>query len=148
MPDRIDDNEVLYRSVRNNFDFFKVIDGAVKFSSTAFNDKGYRPSVDRAALRDAPEDTKLYPTDGITKIFAEEARQVKVPISADDPAMCFKVDVIYRPVPADNLEGLKENPAHSQIESDPEITVTRRFDKIKEALSRAATRYGWVIEPS
>lgn len=148
MSDPIDDTEVLYRSVRNKVDFYKIIDGAVKFSSTAFNDKGQRPSVDRAALRNAPEDTKLYPTDGIAQILATEVRKVEVPVKAEDPATCFKVDVIYRPVPADNPEGEKENPAHSQIEADPEITIPRRFEKIKEALARAATRYGWLVEPS
>jgi hypothetical protein len=148
MPDYIENDEVLYRSIRNNPHFFKEIDGAVKFSSIAFNDPAYQPSVDRSILRNSPEETKLYPTDGVTKLVAVEARKVTVPIAAADPTNTYDVDVIYCPIEAGNPDGLTENPAHSQIEAAPTITVERRFDKIKEALARIATRHGWIVTPS
>lgn len=56
----IGDEEILYRAVANEARYFPVdAEGNTRISSTAFNDAGRRPSVDRAALcPGGPEETR------------------------------------------------------------------------------------------
>lgn len=148
--DRISDEDQLYRSVPAIEGFFKVVDGRVCFSSSAFNDPNYSPSVDRANLRQSPAESKLHDSDGIAGLKASDARGIKVRVTPETPTgpEFYAVDVVPRPVPAENPRGLPENPAHAQIESSPHITANKRFQKVKEALAREATKYGWLLEPT
>lgn len=129
------DHEWLHRCVRVGE--CQSIQPAMRLSSTAFNDKSKKPSVDRAGLR-AAEESKKDVSDGIVRVLAEKVRQIGIPIKAPDPPH-FQVDVWGRALP--------ENPAHAQIEPLPNMTGSR-FDKLKEALTRLAEKEGWVIEPT
>jgi hypothetical protein len=145
----ISNEEQLYRSVPSTGGFFKVVDGKVRFSSSAFNDARFSPSVDRAGLRNSPAESKLQESHGITGLKAADARGIRVQVMPEAPTgpEFYAVDVVSRPVLAGNDRGLPENLAHAQIESNPYIVANKRFQKIKEALALEATKYGWVLEP-
>lgn len=147
--DPISNEEQLYRSVPSTGGFFKVIDGQVKFSSSAFNDARFAPSVDRASLRNSPAESKLHESHGIAGLIASDARGIQVQVLPEAPTGpgFYAVDVVARPVVAGNERGLPENLAHAQIESSPHIVASKRFQKIKEALALEATKHGWVLEP-
>lgn len=127
------DDEWLHRSI-NKTQCRDI--ASVKLSSTAFNDRYKKPSVDRAHMRSA-EQTKFSPTDGVVKLLTVNVR--KVAIEQPDDNGNYDVDVWSRPVGG--------NDAHAQIEPKPEMT-TSRFDKLKEALARLAAEHGWVIPPT
>jgi len=57
----------------------------------------------------------------------------------------YNIDVIERPVVADEANGIRANPAHSRVESDPAIENASRFKRLKEALALLAV---WAIEPT
>lgn len=147
--DPVRNEEQLYRSVPSAGGFFKVVDGKVRFSSSAFNDAKFAPSVDRASLRNSPAESKLQESHGIAGLKAADARGIQVqvlPEALTGPEF-YAIDVISRPVLAGNDRGLPENLAHAQIESSPHIVANKRFQKVKEALALEATKYGWVLEP-
>ena len=109
-------------------------------SSTAFNDPGMKPSVDRASRRGA-EQTQLDPTDGVARLLTITVRKLVVD-RTDAPQggpMTYEIDVWARP--------LADNDAHAQIEPLPEMTGSR-FSKMKERLARLAQDEGWVIQPT
>lgn len=151
MPeDTIESEEGLYRRVPSNQGKYAIVEGRLRFSSTAFNDPGRKPSVDRAKLRNSPEETKWDPTDGVVSLVAFEVRAIKVEnteATKDDPSH-YSVDIVPRPIPAGNPEQLPENMAHAQIESDPVMASGSRFRKLKEALAQIADHRGWLVEPS
>jgi hypothetical protein len=120
-----------------------------RISSTAFNDRGFQPSVDLARLRNSPEETKEEPTDGVLEFHAFEIRairDIKVDAAAKPPTF-YVVDVQHRPVAANEAMGIVANPAHSQIEAAPHPNADTRFKKVKEALALIANRRGWLIAP-
>jgi hypothetical protein len=143
----VSDDEQLYRSVRNETQFFKTVDGAVRFSNTCFNDPAGKVSVDRANLRNSAEETKFSPSDGIIKLLARDIRDIG-PIPNPDGGDGYLIDVHPRPIPADNPDGLPENLSHAQIEASPDFTNPSRFKKLKEALALLADGNGWFIAPS
>ncbi len=129
------DEEWLHRSVRVSE--CQRIQPPKRLSSTAFNDKGKKPSVDRAALRPAV-DSKIDASDGVVRLLTASVRGIGIPIVAPNPPN-FEVDVWVRWLP--------DNPAHAQIEPLPNMSGSR-FDKLKEALARLAEQEDWVIEPT
>lgn len=143
----VSDDEYLYRRVRNDPQLFSITDGVVHFSSSCFNDKGAKVSVDRANLRNSAEETKFEPTDGIIRLLARDIRDTG-PIPNPDGGAGYLIDVHPRPIEAGNPDGLPENQAHAQIEANPDFPNNSRFKKLKEALAILAKRNGWFINPS
>ncbi|WP_371142387.1 hypothetical protein [Burkholderia cepacia] len=146
--DTVDDAEALYRRAPKGCIAYE--DGKERISTTAFNDRNNKPSVDRAKLRNSPEDTKHAPTDGIIELSAAEVRgirDVEITDPQTQPPTYYVVDVVPRPVDADEEQGIKENPAHAQIEATPHADANSRFRKIKEALAVIANQRGWLIRP-
>ncbi|MHB1273313.1 MAG: hypothetical protein ACYCZD_11215 [Rhodanobacter sp.] len=131
----VSDDEWLHRRVRLNE--CQRVQPPKRLSSTAFNDKGRKPSVDRAALRPAAE-TKIDESDGVVRLLTASVRGIGIPIAAPNPPN-FEVDVWARILP--------ENAAHAQIEPLPNMGDSR-FGKLKEALARLAEQEDWVIEPA
>lgn len=146
--ERIGDGESLYRRASKACIVYEG-DGE-RISSTAFNDRGSKPSVDRAALRNSPEETKVAATDGIIEMTAADVRgirDVRVTTPDTDPPTYYAVDVQPRPIEEDPANGIAANPAHAQIEASPHPNPDSRFKKIKEALAFIATQRGWLIRP-
>lgn len=143
----VSDDEILYRSVPNHPDCFSTADGNVRFSSSAFNDRAQKVSVDRAQLVKSGEDTKFSETDGVVALLTEHVRAIDS-VKQEENGPAYRIDVIARPVDADEEQGIKANPAHAQVESAPELANKSRFKKLKEALAQLATRAGWHLEPS
>jgi len=147
----LEDEEIVYRRIR--VEWARVNDdGRWVLTSQAFNDQGWKPSVDRKILRAAPADSQMEPTDGIAQLLTAEVRATTGLIHNPEKPLAdqvtYKLDVIARPIPPNNPEGLAENLSHAQIESDPTVASRSRFDRVKEALSRLAMNRDWVIPPS
>jgi hypothetical protein len=145
---KVDDAESLYR--RAPKDSIAYEEGAERISSTAFNDRYNKPSVDRAKLRNSPEETKDQPTDGIIELSAAEVRgisEVEITDPKTNPPAYYVVDVLPRPVEQDVEKSIKANLAHAQIEATPHAQANSRFRKIKEALAVIANERGWLIRP-
>lgn len=131
----VEDDELLHRSVRP--DDVVNRDGKLYLSSTAFNDAGMRPSVDRARMRTAGE-SKKSARDGVCGLATVHVRSITT-IVHQDSQQPYKVDVVERPI--------DENPAHAQVEVDPAFENPSRFKKLKESLCRIAEQQ-WLIHPS
>jgi hypothetical protein len=138
----VGDEELLYRSVRS--DEAPEREGRRVLSSTAFNDTGMKPSVDRALMRE-PQLSKLSPTDGICGLIAHKVRGI-TDVIHQGTKRPYAVDVVARPIEADAAQGEPGNPAHAQVEVDPNFENPTRFKRLKESLCRIAEQ-GWVIEP-
>jgi len=151
MDDHVPDCEVLYRRVPNALEFFAAVPGECRLSSSAFNDRNQKPSVDLASKRVGPEETKLVETDGVVSLLTSDVRAIatlKNEGAADGEPSVYYVDVIPRPIPADVEIGVRANPAHAQIETSPGLKTSSRFKKLKEALAQLASRRGWLVEPT
>lgn len=140
-------DEQLYRSVKNDPQLFGVANGVVRFSASCFNDRAAKVSVDRALLRLNAEEAKLSPTDGIIRLLTKDIHDIG-PIPDPNGGQGYLIEVHARPIPPDNPDGHPENPAHAQIEANPDFPNSSRFRKLKEALARLADRGGWFIDPS
>lgn len=138
------DDEWVFRRVPRESASFR--DGRYQIHSEAFNDRWMKPSVDRAILRTAVG-AQRSPTDGICKLGVMGVRTITTVIhhASQTP---YVVDVLPRPIRAGNPDNEPENPAHAQVEVDPNFENASRFKKLKDALSRLAAVNGWVIEPS
>lgn len=141
--DLIPDEEWVLRSVRP--ESAPMREGRRLIHSEAFNDRWMKPSVDRANLK-PPEQAKRSPRDGVLKLQVQPVRCITTVIH-QERQVPYKVDVIARPIHANNPDGEPENPAHAQVEVDPEFESRSRFNKLKDALSRLAAQNGWAIEP-
>lgn len=148
--DFVQDDEVLYRSVRGKYGEEYAYDniGKLKISSEAFRDRERKPSVDRAELKEFnPSLSKRSDTDGIISLIAADVRAigtVKTKIQNTETTV-HAVDVIYDPIP--------ENPAHSQIVVNPEFFGSKNkqrnvFKLLQFALAELAEKNGWTLEPS
>jgi hypothetical protein len=142
----VDDAEDLYRSIRA--DDYSYYDGKVVFSSTAFDDRDMKPSVDRSSMRTNPAEARISPTDGVTKVLTADVRKsCKIPIIRNGVAVGdYAVDAIHRPIENDPTEA--DNLAHCQIECDPLIDSGSRFRKLKAALATLANVHGFIVEPN
>ena len=148
VADKVEDDEVLYRSVPSGC--FTIADGALRLTSTAFNDPAKKPSVDRAKLCGAnPAYTKKKPTDGVVSLTALSVRQIADVIQNDvhgQPILAHEVNVI--PDVVKNHPDLPDNPAHALIVTHPDLANNRVFKRLKESLARTAEQGGWLVEPS
>lgn len=148
VADKVEDDEVLYRNVSS--ECFSIADGALRLTSTAFNDRRQKPSVDRARLCGAnPAFTKKKPTDGVVSLTALSVRQIADVVQNDKHGrsiLVHAVDAIPDPVKDDPM--LPDNPAHALIIATPDFESDKVFKKLKESLARIASQGGWLIEPS
>lgn len=128
----VGDEEILYRAVANEARYFpRDAEGNTRISSTAFNDAGRRPSVDRAALcPGGPEETqaRFRAGSGVLSLVARDVRSLSAIHGAT--GQLYNVDV--EPVP------LPENPAHAEIFGRPPFDTDKVFDRIKQSLARLA----------
>ncbi len=124
---------------------YAVIQGKVRFSRGAWNDKNRQPSVDRAYMLSCPQDAKFNPNDpneAIIKIRAAKIRKISS-LSLNQSSSTRLIDVIFDPNISDN------RPAHSKITADPifEKKEKREWKMFQEFLSIAASKHGWVVPP-
>lgn len=132
VSDSVVDNEVLYRALAPDPRMLAVdAEGNQRISSSAFNDVGRRPSVDRARLcPGGPEEsrTRFRAGSGILSLEASDVRGITAVHGGT--GQVYGVDV--EPVP------LAENPAHAEIFGRPPFDTDKVFDRIKQALARIA----------
>lgn len=143
----IDDSHDLYRSVREGE--YTTLNGKVAFSASAFNDRDRKPSVDTAALRGDPRETRRGSEQGVAKLVAGDVRKTSaIPIKNAKGEVIggHSIDIIHRPI-KDDPSGEPDNPAHCQVECHPTMDSDTRFKRLKEALAAIANRYGWVVAP-
>jgi len=146
----VEDTEDLYRAIRaDRGEFTLSREGQIRFSASAFNDRGRKPSVDRSSIRTEPRDARITDTDGVTAVNTAKVRSirtVRVDATRKTDDRTYQVDAVHRPLPDD--EDPTENPAHCQIECCPSIASDNHFKKLKEALALLANERGFVTIPS
>lgn len=144
----VEDEEELYRSIRGRLDYDEYYydnQGNLIFNYKAFSDRNFKPSVDRAKLRDNPALSRLSETDGIVSLTAGDIRtSKKVKTKVNENEVVLDLEVVYDPTP--------ENPAHSIIDANYEVCASitqkrRAFDLLKMLLAELATEKGWTLEP-
>lgn len=131
--DRVDDAEVLYRSVERTL-WKKKNDGEFYLSSQAFADRNRRPSVDRAKLCDHdPGYTQFRSSEYVCSLVAKDVRAIATVVKHDKkgvPQIHHNIDV--EPVP------ISGNNAHAEIYALPEISGGRLFERLLERLAYLA----------
>jgi hypothetical protein len=145
-PMHVYDFEDLYRSVRP--DEYRIVDGRVVISASAFKDRDRKPSVDKPWLDRAVEETRMAPENGVTKLLAKDVRYTCRVSTLDKKGreiINHAVDVLHRPVV--DVEGEPNNLAHCQVECHPTLENDGSFKRLKEALAGLATQNGFVLEP-
>ena len=151
MDDQVPNVEVLYRRVPSSTEYFASAPAECRLSSSAFNDRFQKPSVDLASKRAGPHETKLAESDGVVSLLTVDVRSIatiKNEGSAPGEPLVYYVDVIARPILPGNIAGQLPNLAHAQIETSPGLKTSSRFKKLKEALAQLASHRGWLIEPT
>ncbi len=124
----VEDEEILYRSVRLADGGYKLENGVYQISSSAFNDRNMQPSVDRAQLKNNnPEQSRKSKTDCVVSLKTLEIRNETI----ERNEINYILDV--KPDPTD------ENPAHAIVVPSPEYKNEKAFRKVKERLARIAT---------
>jgi hypothetical protein len=141
--DFVGDEEVLYRCVFYDKNWYQIQGNTATISSQAFTDRGMCPSVDRADLCDnnasySQKDEK----DAVVSLITKDVRLIDSVIQNNpkgEPEFTYKIDVLPRPC--------EENQAHAQIEPSPEYRNNKPFRKLLERLAYLAKQRGWEIEP-
>jgi hypothetical protein len=141
------DDEFLYRCI-----FYKTLDGTktykiengkVYVSISAFRDASLTPSVDRAALCEYnPVYTQKNPEDGVVSLICQDVRLIDSVVQKDPKGkeeFTYKIDVLPRPLP--------DNNAHAQIEPTPSYRSKSVFRKLLERLAFLANQREWEILP-
>jgi hypothetical protein len=146
----VTDDEILYRRVPYGRNLYILQpDGTVRFSSQAFSDRSFRPSVDRAKLcYHDPRRTQHEASDGVTSLVVHDVRSIDTIVQNDKdgkPIRTFGVDVEH--VPILNHPELPDNPAHAEIHTVPECPDKKIFRKLCERLAQLASKRSWEIEP-
>lgn len=143
-------DERVFRSI--NSEDVVIVSAGWRLSSTAFNDAGQKPSVDRAAVRPMPKDARLTDACGVAELLTKEVRAINnVPVNPDasqDKQWMYSVDVYARPIEEGNPAGDPENLAHAQIETAPDFKSRNHFKKLKDRLARLAEKRGLLIVPA
>jgi hypothetical protein len=143
----ITDDEILYRRIPHDKSFLVVQDGKLRVSSQAFSDRAFRPSVDRAKLRENdPRHSQLKPSDAVVSLVTRDVRSIDtiVKVSHDGQPQTFSIDVEHVPIFNDPLA--PDNPAHAEIYTRPDCDKNA-FRKLKERLAQLANERLWDIEP-
>jgi len=122
----VTDTEILYRSVRTNSEGgYKDENGTIRISASAFNDRHWQPSVDRATLKNNdPIESQKSPTDCVVSLIAKEIREEKVEKNGTEYILDIKPDP------------KEDNKAHAIIIPSPEYQNENAFRKVKERLAR------------
>lgn len=146
----VNDNETLYRRVPYGKNLYVVqSDSSIRFSSQAFSDPRYRPSVDRAELcHHNPTHTQLKPSDGVISLVTHDVRSIEGIVQNDqngNALQSFDVDVEHVPVVNDPV--LPDNDAHAEIYTIPVCPNKNIFRKLSEKLALLASKRQWEIEP-
>jgi hypothetical protein len=139
MDELVADEELLFRSVPR--DAVSWHEGKLKLSSQAFLSRECQPSVNRATIRPDPELAKIDSDHAVAQLIAGRVRSIKDvvhnPNAPQSEKLCYRLDVVAKPVLAGKADGEAENLAHAEIHCHP--TVSRnRYQKVKEALARVA----------
>ena len=141
--DFVGDEEVLYRCVFYDKNWYQIQGNTATISSQAFTDRGMCPSVDRADLCDnnasySQKDEK----DAVVSLITKDVRLIDSVIQNNPKGeleFTYKIDVLPRPC--------EDNQAHAQIEPSPEYRNNKPFRKLLERLAYLAKQRGWEIEP-
>jgi hypothetical protein len=144
MPDWVADDELLYRRVPDNPQYYSLESDGLKVSRQAFSDRNMQISVDRANLCDhTPTWTQADDkTSGVVSLVAGEVRHIDdVTFNAQGrETFVYRVDVLPMPLP--------ENPAHAEIRTDPALESKNTFRRLMTSLALLANRRGWLILPA
>ena len=136
--DRVSDEEVLYRCVRR--EYIMVEDGRLRLGSLAFTDPRFRPSVDRAKLRNHdPQRTQVDSTDGVVSLIAADIRNI-----SDISQRTDRGDIVQRYAIDVEPAPLTENAAHAEVHGVPEFESRSAFKKL---LLRLAEIARWELLP-
>jgi hypothetical protein len=140
------DDETLYRSVRDDRLNF-VCDGQgslTRLSTTAFNDRGKEPSVDRATLRPSgPPSSRRSESDGVVSLVTLDVRAIRAVVTYDNKGKVVQShDVDVHHAPED------DNYSHALVKTAPHAAADNTFKRLKEALCRLAEARGWAFPPS
>jgi hypothetical protein len=134
--DRVGDDELLYRRVREQY-ISRDAENKPFVSANAFNDKQKKPSVDRAHLTGFdPQRARWEQSDAIVSLLTEEVRAINSIIertATGTPVAPYLIDV--RPDPLKDHPTLPDNPAHAQIQADRDMTGSA-FSRLKEVLAQ------------
>lgn len=148
----VEDAEQLFRRVANVSGMYVETGDGLRLSSSAFNDAGRQPSVDRALLRDGdPNRSKTSATQGIAMLLTREVRAIAEVVQRDSRGgtrFVYTIDVIASPIEPDNEAHPDYNPAHALIVSAPAFESEGTFKRLKECLARLASQHGWLVRPS
>lgn len=138
----VGDDEIVLRAVRNESGEYTIRDGTLRVSSSAFNDRERKPSVDREAVRGSPELARKSATDGVISLITGDVRSINVTTNdaKGRPVHEHSVDVTHNPL-ANNL-------SHCLIICVPALQNDTIFRKLKEALARLAEQRGWRVPPA
>ena len=148
---RIDNDELLYRSVRAdpNFDEYTYDDERnLVILPNAFKDSHTRPSVSRAGMDRVNPcffPYRLSPTDGIVGLIAGEIRAIDdVTSQLENETLVYEVDIEHKPS--------RRNKAHARIYAIPKFKGKPKekedaFDRLKISLARLASKRGWIVDP-
>ena len=142
--DTVADVELLYRRVPDRAENFPIDapSGIRRLSSTAFSDRYFHPSVDRADLCEhKPAHVQSDPTDGVVSLCVHQIRTIE---AVRNDANGREVQRYIADVEPNPLNG---NKAHAEILVNPAISSETKtvFKKIIERLSRLAVM--WEIAP-
>jgi hypothetical protein len=151
MADPVADEERLFRRIRNESTEYKVAsDGSLLLSSTAFQDRNCRPSVDRETLCPSSPPaawTQEEACHGVVWLLARGVRALKpigeriVPGQPKE-SVSHAIDVYPDAILA--TETVRANPAHAEIRPTPEWVTKSAFRRFLEHLSQLAQ---WEIRP-
>ena len=146
VPDRVKDEETLFRRVLSGKNLYTVQSGKLRLSSQAFADRKREPSVVRAALcNNDPSWAQQDDHDGVVSLVAIDVRQISVSGLHKEKAptvqkeIQYNIDVVPRP--------LEANQAHAVICPTPPYRTNSVFRRVREALVLLASRRNWTIPP-
>jgi len=147
MTGAVGDDEQVFRRVKRqvaNQICYKVENGKLIFSASAFNDPQNSPSFDRAELKHHrdPHLSRECVEEGIVSLRTEQIRKLgPIPKMNDKgkPIGSYGVDVVPDP--------LLGNCAHALVVTSPGNPSTGAFKKLKDGLARLASQVGWAVEP-
>jgi hypothetical protein len=147
--DPVPDDELLYRCVEDKPGYWKIEDGRVVPSTSAFFDPMKCPSVDQASRRGyEPRFTRRSPNDGVAVLLTSEVRAI-AEVYKEDPKTrnrtAYSIDVLHQPIAGHPT--LPDNPAHAEITPAPAIQSNGVFQRMRVALVRLARQRPWAIVP-
>lgn len=146
--DYVDDDEIVYRSIRLEPRNFRVgADGEVFVSANAFNDRMKQPSFFRHRLTDKPpysNPPRMNDTDALVALVAGAIRQTFTFMSGQGSLKSETAYIIdIRP----DVSG-GQHKSHAVVFSNPEYKTNGAFDRLKERLAILSSETDWAIPPA